>query len=140
SVVRASPGAATTARAGTATVPSAAPSAVTLTGVLVRRRDHGTRLATATSHSRIHGNPKARPSVPAGISVTTNATISATSRTTKKLNTTRAHAPTDIGDQYLKIGPSPPGVVFTSMCQKRRGLPRSRVSRTGHTSSVGNAT
>ena len=40
---------------------------------------------------------------------------------TKSPNATSAHAPTDIGDQYLKIGASWPGVVLTSMCQKRSG-------------------
>jgi hypothetical protein len=54
-------------------------------------------------------------------------------------NTSNAQAPTDIGDQYLKLTPAAPGVVFHSMCQNRRGRPRSRVSRIGDTIIGGSA-
>src|SRR5437868_4963740 len=47
-------------------------------------------------------------------------------------NARSAHAPTDIGDQYLKLSPETPGVTSTSMCQKRVQLaPRSAVRRIG---------
>src|SRR2546421_3077638 len=46
--------------------------------------------------------------------------------------TRSAQAPTDIGDQYLKFRPAASGVEFQSMCQNRNGLPRSRISMTGH--------
>ncbi len=60
---------------------------------------------------------------------------------TKTPNTTSAQAPTDIGDQYLKIGALVARAwCSTSMCQKRSGWPRSRVSRTGQGSSVAKAT
>src|SRR5262245_51569324 len=56
----------------------------------------------------------------------------------KTANNSSAHAPTDIGDQYLKMGPVFPGVVFTTMCQKRSGWPRSSVSNGGQSSIVQN--
>ncbi len=43
-----------------------------------------------------------------------------------------AQAPTDIGDQYLKLRPVSPGVTSMSMCQNFDQLaPRSAVSRMG---------
>ena len=52
----------------------------------------------------------------------------------KKPNTRSAHAPTDIGDQYLKLTALSPGVTSMSMCQKRGQLtPRSAVRRMGQT-------
>ena len=53
-------------------------------------------------------------------------------------NTSSAQAPTDIGEATLKFSPSASGVVFHSMCQNRTGLPRSRISRTGHGISAAN--
>src|SRR5712691_11765812 len=46
----------------------------------------------------------------------------------KKPNTSSAHTPTDIGDQYLKFKPVWPGVTSMSMCQNRGRLV-ARVSR-----------
>src|SRR5438445_13836867 len=58
---------------------------------------------------------------------------SAAETNAKKPNTSSPHAPTDIGDQYLKLIPVSPGVTSTSMCQKRDQLtPRSAVRRMGH--------
>ena len=54
-------------------------------------------------------------------------------------NTTSAHAPTDIGDQYLKFRPASPGVVFHSMCQNRDGLAEVQRSRIGPRSIGGSA-
>ena len=56
------------------------------------------------------------------------------------LKPSRPHTPTDIGDQYLKLGPFAPGVVFHIMCQNRSGWPRSRISSGGQHSSTANAT
>src|SRR5947199_9200334 len=36
---------------------------------------------------------------------------------TKKPKSNRPQTPTDIGDQYLKLRPASPGVVFTIMCK-----------------------
>src|SRR3982075_3052915 len=56
---------------------------------------------------------------------------------TKNPRMNSAHAPTDIGDQYLKMGPVSPGVTSMSMCQNLNQLaPRSAVSRIGQTSKV----
>jgi hypothetical protein len=54
--------------------------------------------------------------------------------------TASTHEPSDIGDQYLKLSPASPGVVFHSMCQNRHGLPRSSASSSGATIIGGNAT
>src|SRR5437879_10994301 len=60
---------------------------------------------------------------------------------TKNPNTTRAHTPTDMGDQYLKLRPVSPGVTSTIMCQNFHQLtPRSAVSRTGQITVVGKLT
>src|SRR5260370_16514140 len=53
-------------------------------------------------------------------------------RNTKNPKTSSAQTPTDIGDQYLKLSEDSPGVMLTSMCQKRIQLtPRSALSRIG---------
>ena len=60
---------------------------------------------------------------------------------TKNPNTSKAHTPTDIGDQYLKLRLVSPGVTFTSMCQNFHQLaPRSAVSRIGQITVVGKLT
>ena len=46
----------------------------------------------------------------------------------------------DIGVPVLKFRPKSPGVVSTSMCQKRSGFERSKVSRIGQTIVAGSAT
>src|SRR5258708_39967036 len=61
-------------------------------------------------------------------------------RNTKNPKTSSAQTPTDIGDQYLKLSEDSPGVMLTSMCQKRIQLtPRSAVSRIGQMSVAGRA-
>src|SRR5207302_51372 len=56
-------------------------------------------------------------------------------------NTSSPQAPTDIGDQYLKLSPVSPGVTSTSMCQKRVQLtPRSAVRRMGQMMVAGRLT
>jgi hypothetical protein len=54
--------------------------------------------------------------------------------------TSSAQTPTDIGVPDLKFRPNSSGVVFTSMCQKRRGFVRSSVSRIGQMAVAGKAT
>jgi hypothetical protein len=51
----------------------------------------------------------------------------------------RPQAPSDIGDQYLKMSAGPATPVSISMCQKRSGWPRSMVSSSGHTIVSGSA-
>jgi hypothetical protein len=78
---------------------------------------------------------------PAPVRLARSPASAATKETvTNAPNTTSAQAPTDIGDHDLKVGACSPGVVLTSMCQNRSGLPRSSVSRTGHTRNARNAT
>src|SRR5215469_13510514 len=53
----------------------------------------------------------------------------------------RAQAPTDIGDQYLKLKLVCPGVTLTSMCQNLVQLsPRSAVRRIGQMTVAGKLT
>src|SRR5207244_12779607 len=53
----------------------------------------------------------------------------------KNPNTSKAQAPSDMGDQVLNTGAPVP--ALNSMCQKSSGLPRSSVSRMGQMSSSG---
>src|SRR5262245_54896317 len=57
---------------------------------------------------------------------------------TKMPKTSSAQAPTDMGDQYLKLGSHVR--LLNSMCQKRLGRPRSRVRSNGQITIAGNAT
>src|SRR5579884_375641 len=54
-------------------------------------------------------------------------------------NTSSAHVPTEIGDQYLKFIPTWPGVVLTIICQNRSGCPKSIVSKPAQATVSGNA-
>src|SRR5438128_2510242 len=53
----------------------------------------------------------------------------------KNPNTSKAQAPSDMGDQTLNTGAPVP--ASNSMCQKSSGLPRSSVSKMGQMSSSG---
>src|ERR1700726_2558676 len=56
----------------------------------------------------------------------------------KSENSNKAHVPSEIGDQGLKLSPPAPGVVLIIMCQKSIGLPRSMVRKMPHKTTRGN--